>query len=97
MTNIKAQISYYNTINDDNSKKKMEEYKEKLIFTEKALDNLKQKIERDTEEDKLVLCALMIIKNRFLHTVVKVFFVVLVLRDYIKQHKSVLTVERLLI
>ena len=56
ITHIKAQISYFNIINDENSKKKMEEYKEKLSFTEKALENLKQKIERDTEEDTCPLC-----------------------------------------
>ena len=56
ITHIKAQISYFNIINDENSKKKVEEYKEKLAFTEKALDNLKQKIERDTEEDTCPLC-----------------------------------------
>lgn len=52
MTNIKAQISYYNTINDDNSKLKVEEYKQKLKEHEKSLENLKDKIKRDTEEDK---------------------------------------------
>jgi superfamily II DNA or RNA helicase len=56
ITQIKAQISYYNIINDENSKKKLQEYKEKLSFTEKALDNLKQKIERDTEDDTCPLC-----------------------------------------
>lgn len=52
MTNIKAQISYYNTINDENSKVKVEEYKQKLKEHEKSLENLKDKIKRDTEEDK---------------------------------------------
>lgn len=56
ITQIKAQISYYNIINDDNSKNKIEEYKEKLVFTEKALENLKQKIKRDTEDDTCPLC-----------------------------------------
>lgn len=56
ITHIKAQISYFNIINDETSKKKVEEHKEKLAFTERALDNLKQKIERDTEEDTCPLC-----------------------------------------
>lgn len=52
MTYIKAQISYYSTINDDNSKNKIEEYKTKLREQEKSLENLKERIKRDTEEDK---------------------------------------------
>ena len=56
ITHIKAQISYFSIINDENSKKKIDEYKEKLSFTEKALENLKEKIERDTEEDSCPLC-----------------------------------------
>lgn len=56
ITHIKAQISYFNIINDENSKKKVQEHKEKLAFTEKALENLKEKIERDTEEDTCPLC-----------------------------------------
>ena len=49
---IKAQISYHSTINNDNSKVKIEEYKKKLKDAELSLENLKQKIKRDTEDDK---------------------------------------------
>jgi superfamily II DNA or RNA helicase len=49
---IKAQISYHSTINNDNSKVKIEEYKKKLKEAESSLENLKQKIKRDTEDDR---------------------------------------------
>lgn len=49
---IKAEISYHRTINNDNSKVKIEEYKKKLCEAEISLENLKQKIKRDTEDDK---------------------------------------------
>lgn len=48
---IKAQISYYSTINDDNSKIKIDEYKKKLKDAEHSLENLKKKLKRDTEDD----------------------------------------------
>ncbi len=51
MVYIKAQISYYSTINDENSKSKIEDYKTKLKDHEKSLENLKERIKRDTEED----------------------------------------------
>ncbi len=48
---IKAEISYHSTINNDNSKVKIEEYKKKLEDAERSLENLKQKVKRDTEDD----------------------------------------------
>ena len=51
ITGIKAQISYYSILQSDNSEEKVREYKQKLTEAEKSLENLKQKIKRDTEDD----------------------------------------------
>ena len=51
ITGIKAQISYYSILQSDNSEEKVREYKQKLIEAEKSLENLKEKIKRDTEDD----------------------------------------------
>jgi len=51
ITAIKAQISYYSILQSDNSEEKVNEYKKKLVEAEKSLENLKQKIKRDTEDD----------------------------------------------
>jgi len=48
---IKAQISYYSVLQSDKSEEKVKEYKQKLVEAEKSLENLKEKIKRDTEED----------------------------------------------
>jgi len=48
LSHIKAQISYYTTLNNID---KIEEYNKKLLAGEKELENLKEKIQRDTEED----------------------------------------------
>ena len=51
IVSIKAEITYHSTINNDNSKVKIEEYKKKLEDAERSLENLKQKVKRDTEDD----------------------------------------------
>jgi superfamily II DNA or RNA helicase len=51
ITGIKAQISYYSILQSDNAEEKVKEYKQKLVEAEKSLENLKQKIKRDTEDD----------------------------------------------
>jgi len=48
LSQIKAQISYYTILNN---KDKIEEYNKKLLTGEKELENLKDKIKRDTEDD----------------------------------------------
>jgi len=54
---IKASIAYHQSANNDNREEKIEEYKAKLEVAIRSLENLKEKIQRDTgDENSCPLC-----------------------------------------